>query len=257
MNFLENTMVVSEITHALKIEYKKDDTFKMENRPWYGIAFSFSGELTYTSKQNKVRILDNQVVFLPKNSSYKITCNKSGSFAVINFLTTKDFDINLLQEKRIRDFTIIQNEFLTIYSQSSQLKLNSYESFSSLYKILSLLKQNSIITTPNSLVKAIRFIDENFSNSTISNTKIAEKIGVSEVYLRKLFKTFLNCSTGSYLQNKRMEKAKKMLIETTQSITQIALDCGFSCVYYFCNSFKKKTGLTPMQYRTNNAIALF
>ncbi len=56
-----------------------------------------------------------------------------------------------------------------------------------------------------------------------------------------------------YLVLIRLRSAAYELLSTDQSVTQIALHCGFSDSNYFKDAFKKKFGLTPRDYRRSHA----
>jgi YesN/AraC family two-component response regulator len=57
-----------------------------------------------------------------------------------------------------------------------------------------------------------------------------------------------------YLIQFRINKAKEMLTHTYYNISEIAFSVGYNDYYAFIKSFKKKTGLTPKQYRKMNFI---
>lgn len=258
MNFLEN-IIVSKITHISIVNYKRHEKTTMRMRPWYGIAFSLGGELIYIHNSKKITLSDDQVVFIPQNSTYEVDCTKPGSFAVINFLTAKKLNINNFISMDIRNIDIFHREFLIMHKLFlSDAPQKKYENLSSLYKMLSMLINSyGKKRIPSVLNLALKHIDNNISSSELSNTQIAENVGISEVYLRKLFVKNLSTTVNQYIQNKRIESAKILLTETDMSITEISEKCGYSCIYYFCCSFKRKTGYTPSQYRNNNDRSFF
>lgn len=258
MNFLEN-IIVTKIEHVLIANYKVHEKTKMNMRPWYGIAFALEGELIYSHNSKKIHLFDNQVVVLPKNSTYEVDCTKAGSFAVINFLTTEELDIEDFIATEIKNIDSFKKEFAIMHKSflldSAQKK---YENLSSLYKMFSVLTNSfDKKRMPSALSSALRYIDDSIHCPDLCNTQIAESIGISEVYLRKLFSNNLSVTVNQYIQNKRIENAKMLLVETPWHITEISEKCGFSCIYYFCSSFKRKTGYTPTQYRNNNARGFF
>jgi AraC-like DNA-binding protein len=51
-----------------------------------------------------------------------------------------------------------------------------------------------------------------------------------------------------------MERAKRLLAATTLLIGDISDELHFESPYYFCNAFKKQTGMSPSKYRTENLI---
>jgi len=63
-------------------------------------------------------------------------------------------------------------------------------------------------------------------------------------------KQITNMTAAEHLNHCRTEKAKRLLIENQEmNILDIAMSCGFESSQYFATVFKKKTGLTPSQYR--------
>ena len=53
----------------------------------------------------------------------------------------------------------------------------------------------------------------------------------------------------SYIEGKRMEKAKEYLKNNVWTVTEIAIETGYSDSNYFSKVFKKYTGVSPKQYR--------
>ena len=60
-------------------------------------------------------------------------------------------------------------------------------------------------------------------------------------------------SISDYVIEKRLSLAKNLLRKTDMSIVEIAERSGFSYSSYFVRLFKKKTGITPQQYREQQA----
>ena len=75
----------------------------------------------------------------------------------------------------------------------------------------------------------------------------AEERGGS--YLSKIFKKHLGATCIEYITQKRMEKAKELLVHTTMTQEEIAHAVGYTNVHYFSMLFKKQLGETPGQYR--------
>ena len=95
-------------------------------------------------------------------------------------------------------------------------------------------------------------MNENLAIPDLSNQSIAAQLSISEVYLRKLFHQHYQTSPRQYLLKQRMQKAMYLLINTTLSITEISVECGFTNLYHFCRTFKQRTGLTPTEYAIKN-----
>lgn len=63
------------------------------------------------------------------------------------------------------------------------------------------------------------------------------------------FQSLYKTTPGRWLIEKKLERAKKLLIQNDSTIADAAFDSGFENTAHFCRLFKQKTGLTPMQYR--------
>lgn len=65
------------------------------------------------------------------------------------------------------------------------------------------------------------------------------------------FRRELKMSIGEFITYERMSEARKLLINTTYSVSDIAAKCGYDNVYYFSTAFKKHNGMSPTQLRAN------
>ena len=63
------------------------------------------------------------------------------------------------------------------------------------------------------------------------------------------FQNLYNTSPGRWLMDKKLAHAKKLLLQTDNSIADVAFDSGFENAAHFSRLFKQKTGVTPMEYR--------
>lgn len=97
----------------------------------------------------------------------------------------------------------------------------------------------------------VDYIENHLAENGISLQKLATDTAfMNSDYLGKLFKKETGYKFSDYLLEKRMEKAKQLLIETNMSIQQIAEQTGFADnPSYFCQLFKKATGQTPGHFR--------
>lgn len=94
----------------------------------------------------------------------------------------------------------------------------------------------------------IQNIEQNYSNSLYSLSRAAEMLNVSSTYLSRIFKEQLGCTFTKYLNDIRVDEAKKRLRDG-KDINETAVECGFNSVNYFCTVFKKYTGFSPASYR--------
>lgn len=91
----------------------------------------------------------------------------------------------------------------------------------------------------------------------ISLNDIAQKLGVRETYLARLFTQEEGISVGQYIRKEKIKLAKNMLRYSDRSIVEISDYLGFNSQSYFGKIFKDETGLTPEVYRRKYKIPEF
>jgi AraC-like DNA-binding protein len=94
-------------------------------------------------------------------------------------------------------------------------------------------------------------VAKNFENP-LSIMQLAKKAGINDFKLKKGFKYLFGTTVFDYLQSIRMEKAKKLLLETELTIEQIAYTIGYEFPNNFTPAFKKQFGCTPADFRRLN-----
>lgn len=77
----------------------------------------------------------------------------------------------------------------------------------------------------------------------------ADKLCITANYLNEIVNATMNLSAKQYIRNKMMDEAKRLLVYTDLSISEIAFELHFSAVSYFVRSFRQCTGETPLSYR--------
>ncbi|MDR1938213.1 MAG: AraC family transcriptional regulator [Tannerellaceae bacterium] len=80
----------------------------------------------------------------------------------------------------------------------------------------------------------------------------ADKLCITPNYLNEQIKSAKGISAKQVIQNKVIQEAKKMLLYTSDSISDIAASLNYENTSYFIRFFRKQTGHTPLQYRNTN-----
>jgi len=109
-------------------------------------------------------------------------------------------------------------------------------------------RPNDLRTTDSHVLKAARYISDNYMQP-LTTEDVAGAVGFSPSYLSRRFRSSAGIGLHEYIVFVRLQHAARELLETADSITTIALRCGFSDSNYFKDSFKKKFGVTPRDYR--------
>lgn len=99
------------------------------------------------------------------------------------------------------------------------------------------------------LLKAKEFIEKNF-NKDITLEETASYVGVSSYYFSKIFKALVGKNYMDYVTDLRIDKAKDMMENTSESIKEICYEVGYNDPNYFSRVFKKIEGVTPSEYKS-------
>ena len=106
--------------------------------------------------------------------------------------------------------------------------------------------------------QALRLIDTPQAWDTpegLGVARLAQRLGVSDRHLRRIFEAALGVSPLQYLQTRRLLLAKQLLTDTRLPVTQVALSSGFGSVRRFNAAFATHYGLNPSQLRRAGAPA--
>ena len=108
--------------------------------------------------------------------------------------------------------------------------------------------------TDTTLQRALRLIDEGGLQQQ-SQQQLAERLGISERYLRKLFQQQLGMAPKQYALMQQVLFAKKLLHETALPVSSVAFQAGFNSVRRFNDAFKQQLNLSPLQIRRQHHCA--
>ena len=136
---------------------------------------------------------------------------------------------------------------------SANLKLNAYlyEILTDIYEVS--IQERHVDEKQEKTLKMMNFLDEH-ADRAFASGELEKFMGLTFKHLNLLFKQTTGTTLWKYHCNVRMEKAKRLLATTTLSIGEISDELHFESPYYFCNVFKKQTGIAPSKYRKENLI---
>ncbi len=98
------------------------------------------------------------------------------------------------------------------------------------------------------LYSLIRYMERHFTEN-ISLSDVADALYTSKYNVSRAFSGSVKMNFNDYLNALRVNRALHLLKTTSSSISQIAMDCGFSSIRTFNRAFKKQTGHTPGKMR--------
>lgn len=131
--------------------------------------------------------------------------------------------------------------------------INSYPAFQQYGVILSLnalkaLQEQRKQKEFSTIFQVEQYVNQEFRNK-LQLQELAQKFHMNANYLGQAFKQQTGKTFREYLNDKRIEEAKRLLRQSNMSITDVAVHSGYLSADYFISQFKRMTGTAPSQYR--------
>lgn len=193
--------------------------------------------------------------------------NYDGAMSIVNLLYKKLYKSNFIMSSKAKKiyYNMLEtiHSFFKNYFVAYNSEYNLFDDTFNIHKakfldelnnhilsVLSKTKQLLRNTDFNSIVKsALYYMEKNYRSSNLSIIDIAQHCNVNANYLCGTFKSITGETINHYINNLRIENAKKLILETNSSISDISKQCGFNDAKYFCKVFGKYTKSTPTSFR--------
>ena len=120
-----------------------------------------------------------------------------------------------------------------------------------------ILFSNAIEIEYNELAEEISEYICTHLTDELSVSALCEKFFVSRNSLYKCFRNYYNLTVNDYIVRVRLDRAKKLLTETNETVNRICETVGIQNEPHFCRLFKKSTGLSPTAYRRKLYMSSF
>lgn len=96
--------------------------------------------------------------------------------------------------------------------------------------------------------KILNYIDAHLTD-TLRVAELAQQVGLSTSHLSRVFKSHFGLNLGAYVRRQRMARAREMMLTTSKSLAEIALECGLADQAHFTRAFRCLMGVTPGRWR--------
>jgi len=216
-HILIDESALTEFEYILKYGSKKD------------IKESIASILDLSSKKESKYILDHQLLMIKLANS------------LINFASSINVDVSEIIHGNMIE------EMLKL-SDANELQTYIYDT---IFKMRHKNVKSQVDKTEKIVEEVYNYIENNYTDSTISLETITSYLNISVSYLSMLLKKRKGVTFNKELVKYRMEKAKELLRFSNEKIVNIAKMVGYNEVYYFSHSFKKYEGVSPKEFRIN------
>jgi AraC-like DNA-binding protein len=240
----------------------------------YGIYYEIDEFVSYSEIKNEghSHFLDacripneSSLLYAIKNSRYdeavEIICNLLSQNA--NGKHLQEWQLNCLTynliNSIIKSLDYAEKEALDkIFNYTAMIancsNINELKTFfEELIKLCVECNLAQIKTEDSTYQKIKNFIEQNITNTVLSPVWIGQKLNLSPTHILRLFKNHNGIKLNSYLNARRIELAKEILLRNRNlKVDVVAMSVGFLNVRTFLATFKEIEGITPTQYRSVN-----
>lgn len=143
---------------------------------------------------------------------------------------------------------IIQSKLLELFVKLGENKVNADE----LFPAVRPYKQKEYVQKFN---QTLEYIDSHYMED-ITLESVAFQAGFSKFHFSRLFKQYTDYTFCDYLCYRRIRAAEELLAIPDFSITDVAMQAGFSSISTFNRLFKQQKGCSPSEYRSKNAPSM-
>ncbi len=155
----------------------------------------------------------------------------------------------VLQVKGLQANEVFASNLLTDKPEAVLRSLSSMKEWI-LYLVEVAMNRIHALQENLSLVEKVkRFINEHIGEQSLTREEVANFVYLNPDYLNRVFKKEAGMSISDYVQLQRIEYAKQLLTRSEYSVSDIAVQSGYSNLSYFSTLFKKMTGMNPGDYR--------
>jgi len=218
------------------------------------LTFCIEGEMHYIYNGDHIILHpDDGILMLPGSFRERYESDIPIRYASINLIFENEqvFDFDGYLPKVVNSdilfmLDLMKKDFATVSPCRKQKGLSS---FSYIYNHIF----DNLCNVENSHIRALKqYIADNLCNN-ITLSELANHVHLAPQYISLLFKKETGLTITQFILNRRIDKAKMMIITTNDPVQVIAEKSGFTDYCYFSHAFKKVTGISPRQFRSDNS----
>ena len=256
--------------HRLTLTFESGETcFQSHWHERLEILYIISGKMHLYMDEHYYVATAGQTVIISPLLTHKGIAGDGGikyeviAFDILNFANSSAASrkyLTTLAEQKIMFYPLTEHPEVTsavttlLAWLDDDCSRNPLCSMGKMYELIGLcyeycLFETEPITKPNAdFSEVLEYINEHFTENIMAKD-ISKKFGYDNTYFCRKFKTTIGTTLMQYIRRLRLGKAKDLLINTDDSIKDIAWKCGFADISHLSNSFRKKYGLSPLEYR--------
>lgn len=249
LDITKKELYIKQIINVWRSEItgNRDKPIYVNSRHSDALVYILDGSCTYYFNDGRsFTVTTGDILYLAKSDVYRMNVNVDRH----RYIYT-DFEFDSEEIRKSDYYTSVASAENLFVKLLSSHKSGFAECMASIYTIYAeiLFREKGRGQSRPELTAILEYIEKSFTDPSVSVEMLADKMSVSGVYFRKLFKEKTGMSPSQYIISKRVEHSKKLLVHSFMTLEKCAFESGFSSLQYFCRAFKKVTGITPGEYR--------
>ena len=217
---------------------------RISGKQMLSLNIPLSEQLRHASHKDLPQILDN---YFQEVSDESLDSHLLRYYLLTDLILTAS---RLTQEKGEMQKVISENP-RQVFELASSLEDSRNFATELLSEMISLRSASSTIPYGQEIRNARDYIDAHYSDPDISLHTVAKEVGFSPSHFSAIFSQETGETFIEYLTKRRVEAAKTLLQDKKNKLHEIAPAVGYNDPHYFSYVFKKTTGVSPKEYRSN------
>lgn len=247
--FFDQDDLQVRLLDVVTLDQQKNDSFS--RRGYHALSFRLEADTHLSFRDKTIHAGSGAIGYFPANLSYRRQTVRD-RMIVVHFDLDNYFS-GSIEMLNLPDPAPVQALFEEILRRWNEKEPGyRYRATGCFYEILALLRKETASRREPELPEQIRpsleFIQNHFTDPSLSVAAVAAASHISEVYFRKLFREATGLSPRQYIVGKRISYAISLLESRCFSVRQVAEQAGFSDPKYFSTVFRQTVGCSPRAY---------
>lgn len=275
---LANEINITGIVNLHFFKFQSSFTSTEEKHPFYELVFVNSGELMIRSDDYTGTLSKYEMLIHRCDTTHALSCSDkiSPEVIIIGFeCDSHDIDVFskspvLLRDSSVRKLAEIvkegRNVFMPPYDvpvynmkKKSEQRYGSEQMLKLLleYFLIRIIREYTLpdvsedgAESPAAVSEIVAYMNDNFLEK-ITIDELAFLFKTNRATLCKRFKEATGYTLVEFINEKKFEAAKRMILSSTDTFTKIAEELNFESIHYFTRFFKKMSGISPKEFRKN------
>ena len=238
---------IKELLHFCNISVKSCTAIVQERIAFYDLTMVLEGSLTYRANGREIVLRQNDVLLLPPGTLRERAGGDGASYASFNF--TLEEGESLWEDAYMKGaVTPDIKKLLSLFAEEHiSLFYHSREKATCVlgYILWELLDFKELPSNNPHIRCALKYIAENAEQRAITLSELAAHLHLTKEYTAFLFKSELGKTVSAYVNEKKMQAARRMIASGDYPLKEIAERLGFENYGYFARLFKRHFEVSP------------